>query len=173
MNYLKKLLKTILFTIQVTLILLYLLLEELVWERFAAPIFKYIKYSKPFEKLEKLLNRTNRYIVLTVFIISLIIGEGFGILSPIIAIKGYPTLAIAVYGLKLIIAAFAFWVLNTQKRTLLSFKWFAYLYEKFIFIINWIKDTKIYKSVVETLKIIKKYLKQKYQVVKSFIFSKF
>ena len=111
--------KKILFFLSSLLILIYLLLEELVWERFAQPLFRYIKYLRPFEKLEEVLAKSNKYVVLTLFTFSLIIGEGFGVLSPIIALKGYPILAIVFYGLKIVVAAFAFWVFNTQKKLLL------------------------------------------------------
>jgi len=173
MDILKKLLRKLLFYIQALFVLLYLIFEELVWERFAEPIFRYIKYLKPLEKLEQLLKHSNEYIVLTVFIISLAIGEGLGLLTPIIAIKGYPILAIIIYGFKLIIAAFAFWIFNTQKELLLSFKWLAYLYAKIIFIVEWIKQTQVYKSVTQTLKKIKIYLKVKYVGFKNYILNRF
>jgi len=47
MDILKKLLRKLLFYIQALFVLLYLIFEELVWERFAEPIFRYIKYLKP------------------------------------------------------------------------------------------------------------------------------
>ena len=173
MEFIKKALYFLFYILQVTLILLYLILEELVWDRFAKPIFKYIKYLKPFEKLEQLLKKTNRYVILLIFIVSLVVGEGFGILSPVIAIKGYPTLAIIVYGLKLIIAAFAFWILNTQKEALLSFKWFAYAYNKTMYAINWIKSTKAYKNAIDTISKIKLYIKLKYIDLKNYILNRF
>ena len=173
MELLKKIAKELILLLQISFILIYLTLEELVWERFAEPIFRYIKYLKPFEKLEALLSKTNRYTVLVLFIISLVVGEGFGVLSPIIALKGYPIVAILVYGFKLIIAAFAFWILNTQKEKLLSFVWFRYLYNKTLYFINWLKATQVYKDVIAKIKRVKTYLKLKYIDLKNYIANRF
>lgn len=173
MKLIKKLLKELLRLIQISLILLYISLEELVWERFAEPIYKYIKYLKPFEKLEEFLAKTNKYVVLSLFILTLVIGEGFGLLSPIVAIKGYPLLGILVYGLKLIVVAFAFWIFNTQKELLLSFKWLNYLYQKIIYFADWIKSTQIYKDVVTKAKKIKIFLKSKYIEIKNYLANRF
>ena len=173
MEIIKNLLKKLLFLLQITLILIYVTLEELVWERFAEPIFRYIKYFKPFEKLEQLLSKTNRYVVLVVFIISLVIGEGLGLLSPVIALKGYPILAIVVYAFKLLIAAFAFWVFNTQKKLLLSFKFVAYLYEKLMLLIDWLKSTYVYIYTKELIHKIKIYIKVKYRNIKNYILNRF
>ena len=173
MGILNSLLKKLLFFIQITLILIYVTLEELVWERFAEPIFRYIKYLKPFEKLEQLLSRTNRYVVLIVFIISLAIGEGLGLVTPIIALKGYPILAIIVYAFKLLVAAFAFWVFNTQKELLLSFKFVAYLYEKLMLLIDWIKSTYAYNYTKELIHRVKITIKVKYRNIKNYILNRF
>ena len=173
MEIINKLLQKLLFYIQATLVLIFLIFEELVWERFAEPIYRYIKYLKPFEKLENILKNTNRYVVLTLFIISLVIGEGLGLLTPIIALKGYPVLAVVVYIGKLLIAAFAFWVFGTQKKTLLSFKWIAYSYEKIMLAVNWIKSTEVYKSVLSTVKRVKIYLKVKYRNFKNYMLNRF
>jgi len=173
MEIINKLLQKLLFYIQATLVLIFLIFEELVWERFAEPIYRYIKYLKPFEKLENILKNTNRYVVLTLFIISLVIGEGLGLLTPIIALKGYPILAAIVYIGKLLIAAFAFWVFGTQKKTLLSFKWIAYSYEKIMLAVNWIKSTEVYKSVLSTVKRVKIYLKVKYRNFKNYMLNRF
>ena len=173
MELLKKIAKELLRLLQISLILTYISLEELVWERFAKPVYRYIKYLKLFEKLESILSKTNRYVVLTIFIISLGIGEGFGLLSPIVAIKGYPILAILIYGLKLIVAAFAFWIFNTQKELLLSFKWVNYLYQKTVFVIDWIKATQVYKDVVIKAKRVKLFIKVKYIEIKNYILNRF
>jgi len=173
MEIIKNLLKKFLFVIQITLILIYVTLEELVWERFAKPVFRYIKYLKPFEKLEQWLRQTNRYVVLIIFIVSLIIGEGLGLLSPIIALKGYPLFAVFVYLFKLLIAAFAFWIFNTQKKLLLSFKFVAYLYEKLMLLIEWLKHTYVYNYTKELIHRVKIYIKVKYRNVKNYILNRF
>jgi len=173
MNTIKQLLKKLLFYTQITLVLIYVTLEELVWDRFARPVYRYIKYLKPFEKLEQILSRTNKYVVLALFLVSLIVGEGLGLLTPIVALKGYVILSILIYGAKLLIAAFAFWVFNTQKRKLLSFKFIAYLYDKVVFVMEWIKSTEVYKSVIKTVKKVKIFVKVKYTDIKNYILNRF
>ena len=173
MEIIKNLLKKLLFLLQITLILIYVTLEELVWERFAEPIFRYIKYLKPFEKLEQILSNSNRYIVLILFIVMLVVGEGLGLLTPIIALKGYPILAMVLYAFKLLIVAFAFWVFNTQKRLLLSFKFVAYFYEKLMLLIDWLKSTYVYIYTKELIHKIKIYIKVKYRNIKNYILNRF
>ncbi len=173
MKLLQNIAKELIRLFQISLILLYISLEEIVWERFAKPLYRYLKYLKLFEKLAFILSRTNKYVVLSIFIISLVIGEGLGLLSPIIALKGYPFLAIVVYGLKLLVAAFAFWIFNTQKELLLSFKWLRYLYKKTLFVIEWIKATQIYKDVIIKAQKIKLFIKIKYIEIKNYIANRF
>ncbi len=173
MELLKKLLKKLKLFLETSFVILYIVLEELIWERFAQPIYRYIKYLKPFEKLENILAKSNKYVVLTVFIISLVVGEGMGVISPIIALKGFPVLALIVYGLKIVIAAFAFWVFNSQKKLLLSFSWINYLYEKIMLFAEWIKQTQIYITVINNAKKIKIYLKLKYIEFKNYILNRF
>jgi len=168
-NFLQKLF----FYIQTILILFFLIFEELTWERFAKPIFRYIKYLKPFEKLEKILNNTNKYIVLILFIVSLLIGECLSLLSPIVLLEGYTLLAIVIYIIKLLITAFAFWIFTTQKNVLLSFDWLAYMYKNIILIVDWIKTTEVYKSVIYTAKRVKVYLKLRYRNFKNYMLTRF
>jgi len=173
MEILNNLLKKLLFLIQITLIVLYVTFEEFVWERFAKPLFRYLKYLKLFEKFEELLHQTNRYVILILFVISLAIGEGLGLLSPIIVLKGYPLLAIVVYIFKLIIAAFAFWVFNTQKESLLSFKIVAYLYEKVMLLVDWIQGTYVYQYTKRLLLKVKIAIKMRYRNFKNYLFNRF
>jgi hypothetical protein len=167
MQNLKKLLKITLFLIEFVFILLYIFLEEIVWDNFAEPIFKYIKYLRIFERLEIILKRSNKYVVLTVFLMPFVIGELIGLATPILVVKEYFLLAALAYALKLLIVAFAFWVFNTQKKRLLSFKWLDFLYKKTIYIINKIKETKVYKSAKIGAKKAKIFIKEKFRSIKN------
>lgn len=173
MNLLKKLLHNLLFLFQFLLILVYIVLEELIWEQFAKPLFRYLKYLKFLERFENFLQKQNRYIILVCFLIILTLEEVMGIISPIIAIKGFVILAVIAYLAKLILAAFAFWILNTQKGTLLSFWWFAFLYEKVIYIANWLENTQVYKQVIKVYKKIKIYLKLQFVATKNYLLNRF
>jgi hypothetical protein len=164
-----KLLKKLFFYIQVILISLYLILEEIVWDRFAQPIFRYIKYLKLFQKLEKLLNRANRYVILILFLLPFVIGELFGILSPIVAVQGYVILGVIFYALKLIIVAFAFWLFKVEQEKLLSFKIINYSYQKIVQFTSWIKTTQAFITIKKFIQKAKVWIKLKVANLKLFI----
>ena len=142
-----KLFKRILTFIQSILVLTYIVFEEIVWERFAKPLYRYIKHLRIFVRLEIILKHTNRYIILFLFILPFIIGELLGAVSAVVAIKGFVFLAIVLYVLKLVIAAFAFWLFNIQKEKLLSFVIIKYSYQKIMQFTNWIKSTSVFIAV--------------------------
>ena len=169
----QQILRKLFYIFQFTLVLLYILLEELIWERFAKPLFRYLKYLKLFEKFEAFLAKQNRYTILLFFLFVLVIAELLGVLSAVIAVQGHLIAAIIAYGLKLLLAAFAFWVLNTQKRKLLSFAWFAYLYDKTIAIKEYIQERAIYKQIIEISQRVKLSLKLRYVNFKNYILNRF
>jgi len=172
MQKLKRLLKFILYIIEFIFILLYIVLEEIVWDNFAEPIYKYIKYLRIFERIDLLLKKSNRYVVLAVFLMPFVIGELIGLATPILIVKEYFLLAVLAYALKLLIVAFAFWVFNTQKKRLLSFKWLDFSYKKTVYLIDKIKSTKVYKSAKYGAKKAKLYIGEKFRVLKNILLSK-
>ena len=165
----KKILQRLFFYIQIVLISLYLILEEIVWDRFAKPLFRYIKYLKIFQKLEALLKRANRYVILVLFLLPFVIGELLGILSPIVAVKGYVVLGVVLYGLKLLIVAFAFWLFKTEQEKLLSFKIVNYAYQKIIQFTTWIKTTQAFKTIKRVTEKLKIWIKVKYANLKRIV----
>ena len=165
MNFLKRLLKLLLFTIQFVLIFLYIILEELIWEQFAKPIIRYIQYLKLAQKIQSILDNSNRYIVLLIFSLFLIFGELLGILSPIVLVKGFFVTSILFYIAKLLLIAVALWIFNNQQRKLRSFAWVDFLYKKIIFISLKIKSLECYKKAIKVLKTTKVYLKDKFRVI--------
>lgn len=102
-----------------------------------------------------------------------VVGEGLGLITPIVLAKGYATLAIVIYGLKIVLATFAFWIFNTQKEALLSFKFIDYSYKKIIYYIDKIKSSNLYKKIVANLKEIKTYIKHKIRYIKELFKTKF
>lgn len=161
-----KLLKKLLLALQIFFVSLYIIFEELIWDRFAEPIYKFIKSLALFEKLETLLNKTNKYIVLIIFILSFVIGEVIGVVSPLIALKGYVVLGVIFYGLKLVVVAFAFWLFNTQKEKLLRFWIIRVSYKRIIQFTQYIKNSYVFKLIKERAIIIKSYLKKIYKQFK-------
>ncbi len=173
MDSIKVALRKLFFIIQYILVLLYILFEEIIWEQFAKPLFRYLKYLRLFEKFEAFLAKQNRYTILLFFLIVLVVAELLGVASAIVAVQGYIITAIIAYGLKLLLAAFAFWVLNTQKSKLLSFGWFAYLYEKTIAIKRYIQESPIYKRIIKISQKVKLYLKLRLTNFKNYILNRF
>ena len=161
--------KKLLFYIQIVLIAIYLILEELVWDRFAKPLFRYIKYLKLFQRLEQLLQRANRYVILVLFLLPFIIGELLGLLSPILVLKGYVVGGIVLYVLKLLIVTFAFWLFKVEQKKLLSFKIINYGYKKIVQFTRWIKTTQAFITITRLIKKTKIWIKLKYANFKTFI----
>ena len=164
----KKLLKKIYRFFIYILLFTYYLFEEIVWNNFARPIYRYIKYLRVFEAIDNFLSRQNRYVVLLFFILPFVVGELFGILSPIVLVAGFPILAIALYALKLLIASLAFWVFNNHKATLLSFSIINYLYKKIMALIDIIKNSYIYQNMLEKLHLLKHFLKKRFIQIKDY-----
>lgn len=173
MNLLKKLLHDLLFLLQFLLIIVYIVLEELIWEQFAKPLFRYLKYLKILERFECFLQKQNRYVILFLFLFLLVIEELMGLITPVVIIKGFILLAAAIYIVKILLAALAFWVLNTQKETLLSFWWFALLYKKVLFFSQWLKSTSVYKQAIKAYTKAKLYLKLEFVSLRNYLRNRF
>ena len=156
----KKLFNKIITLIQSILILIYMVFEELVWERFAKPLYRYVKHLRLFLRLEIILKSANRYIILFLFLLPFIVGELLGAVSAVLAVKGLVVLAIALYIFKLLIATFAFWLFNIQKEKLLSFTIVNYSYQKIMQFATWIKTTAVFISVKEKITTIKELIRK-------------
>jgi len=165
----KKILQRLFFYIQIVLIALYLIFEEIVWDRFAKPLFRYIKHLKLFQKLELILNKANRYVILALFLLPFVMGELLGVLSPIVALKGYVILAVALYVLKLLIVAFAFWLFKVEQDKLLSFKIVNFSYQKILEFTTWVKTTQAFKTIKRIIEKAKVWLKVRYANLKRVI----
>ncbi len=164
---LNKLLTKLIKLLQSIFIFIYIVFEDIIWEQFAQPIFRYLKHLRVFLRLEIILRSSNRYIVLFLFLLPFIVGELLGILSAVIALKGLFILAVILYILKLLVVAFAFWLFNTQKEKLLSFKIINLSYEKIVQFTMWMKTTEIFIYLKNQILIIKKAIKDKIVIVKN------
>jgi len=169
MNFIKKLLQKVYLFIQFSLILIYLLLEELIWHNIAEPIVLYFKELKISTKVDKFLQKQNRYVVLIIFLSMFVIAEALGLLSPVFIAKGLAFMGFVLYGIKIVLATFAFWIFNTQKETLLSFTFINYSYEKIIYYLHKIKSSEIYIYTTTKIKNIKSVIKKSYLKFKTYI----
>ena len=159
MEFLQKIAQRLLIVIQFTLVFLFILFEEIVWESLAKPIYEKIASFHILLKLEKIILNANRYIVLFSFITLLLGVEGAGILAGVFFVQGYVLFGLALYIAKIPIAGFTFWLFKASKTKLLSFDWFAWAYKKLMSGIDWLKDTEIYKSSIAMMRDIKARIK--------------
>ena len=111
------------------LVIGYILFEELIWNVFAKPIFQYFKSLAILNSLKKIFLRMNRYLLLTVFITILAITEAMGFFSGYCFMNGYFFSGLAVYTLKIPIAAFTFWLFDLTKDKLMTFHWLETAYD--------------------------------------------
>ncbi len=155
-----QLLNKLLFIFKSILIVIYIILEELIWERFAEPIYDYIKELRVFKRLELLLRGRNRYIVLILFLFPFIVGELLGLYSAVVALKGYILFSVLLYIFKLIVISFSFWLFNIEKDKILSFILINYSYKKILTFISWIKTRDIFITTKIGILKIKRYSKE-------------
>lgn len=161
----------------ILLVLIYILFEELVWEKTAKPIVRFIsKFVLKFDIFEKLILKIDNlgsYWILSIFIVLFLFVELLGIYAAILFFQAKIFLAIFVYLLKLPLAIFILWFFDITKDKLMQFRWFSYLYKKLIVIIELIKNSKIYNLVHEKIANIKIYFKEKSLLKANSILNKF
>ncbi len=160
MNFLQKIGQRLLLVIQFTLVSLFILFEEIIWEGLAEPIYHKIQSLRILQRLQIYVNRTNRYILLTLFIILLFSVEGAGLIAGIFFVQGKVIFGSLLYAIKIPIAGFTFWLFRVSKNRLLSFNWFSLAYYKLMSGIEWLKSTDIYKSSLSLLLKLKTTLKE-------------
>ncbi|MEQ1559046.1 MAG: hypothetical protein ABL933_08950 [Methyloglobulus sp.] len=141
------------------LVLLYLVLEELVWERIAEPIYQFIHGLKVLQKVEILLQGLNRYAILGFFLLLFAFVEGLSIVAIGFIAQGQVLLATVIYAAKIPIAAFTFWVFRIIQDKLMTFAWFKWCYDGLQTVLMKIKTSTIYINVKTRLHEIKVWVK--------------
>jgi hypothetical protein len=141
------------------LILIYLLLEELVWERIAEPIYDFIRELKILQKLELVIFRLNRYAVLAAFLVLFAIVELLGVIAIGLLADGQVFTATLVYFGKIPIAAFTFWLFRIAQDKLMAFTWFKICYEWLMAVLLKIKTSAIYVNIKAKIVSVKTALK--------------
>lgn len=110
------------------LVIGYILFEELIWNVFAKPIFQYFKSLSLLASLKNKFLTMNRYLLLVVFVVILVITEVMGVLSGYYLVNGLVITGLLVYTLKIPIAAFTFWLFDLTKEKLMTFHWLEVTY---------------------------------------------
>jgi hypothetical protein len=151
MEFLQKIAQRLLIVVEFVLVFLFILFEEIIWEGLAKPIYDKISSFRILLRLEKIINISNRHIVLLSFITLLLGVEGAGILAGVFFVQGKVLLGSALYITKIPIAGFTFWLFKVAKSKLLSFDWFAWAYKKLMSGIAWLKESSIYKRTITTV----------------------
>ena len=144
---------------QLLLVIIYIIFEEIIWEGVAKPIYEYIHSFKILQKIELKLQNFNNYIILFIFISLLLLVETFGLYAGVLFVSGHIILGLSLYLAKLPIAGFTFWLFRATEDKLMSFGWFAWLYNLIIRFMGWIKSTQIYRDTLQYSSKIKIYIK--------------
>ena len=172
MGFLEKIAQRLLLVVQFTLVFLFILFEEIIWEGIAKPIYNKIEALHITQKIESKIAHTNRYVVLVVFLVLLLGVEAAGLLAGVFFVQGYVLLGLLLYITKIPIAAFVFWLFKVAKSKLLSFDWFSWTYKKLMAGIDWLKATAIYQDTIAYMKLLKGKLKVRLRAIKLKYFSK-
>lgn len=159
--------KKILNIFLIVLVFLYIVFEELIWEKFAKPIINLISNLQLFTKLIPKILALNSYFILIFFVSTFVIVELIGIYAGVLFISGHIITAILIYILKIPVAAFIFWFFSIAKSKLLEFKWFEFIYNSLISAIYRIKHSLIYNMIKDKASDIKKSLKENIFTVRS------
>jgi len=152
--------------IQYILVLLFILFEELIWEGIAEPVYGYIHSLRILQRLERVILRINRYLILVIFVGLFGAVELAGITAGVMLVNGLALYGLALYALKIPIAAFTFWLFRVSREKLLSFGWFRWSYEKILAFMTWLKALPIYRDTMEKLRRLKKSLKESIAALK-------
>jgi hypothetical protein len=143
---------------------IYLLFEELIWDKIAEPIHNLVKSFKFYDAfLSYIQTSANRYLVLILFILPFIVGELLGIASAMLVANAQVALAILIYCLKIPIVIIAFAILRAGDSKLESFTWFSKSRKAVMLVIENIKSSAVYQRVKE----IKEHLKSRIKIGRS------
>lgn len=157
---------------QLFLVFTYIIFEEVIWEGIAKPIFTYVHGLKIVQKVEVVLQRSNRYVILSLFLLMFVLVEAAGIYAGILIVSGQVVLALALYISKIPITAFTFWLFRVTEDKLMQFGWFKWLYEKIMAMIDWIKGCEVYIKTLEKAKSLKASIKTWFSALKAKYFAK-
>jgi hypothetical protein len=152
---LKNLFRKVTNALLTVLVFIYLILEELVWERIAEPIYAFIRDLKILHKLEIVILRLNRYTLLVCFLALFGAVELLGIFAIGLFAQGQVLIATIIYVGKIPIAAFTFWLFQIAKDKLLTFAWFKFCYEWLLVQLHKIKTSAIYVNIKAKISSIK------------------
>lgn len=148
------------------LVFIYIIFEELIWEKTAKPIINQILKFEILKNLEQKILEINHYILLIIFLSFFVIVELIGIYAAILFATGKIITSIIVYSSKIPVAVFTFWFFKITKEKLFEFVWFKYLYNLLMNIIDKLKESAIYVNVKNKIHEFKKLIKSNFSKTK-------
>jgi len=166
---LKKIIAKITNIVLGVLVTVYIVLEELVWENIAEPIYRFIHGLAILQKAEALIDRLNRHVLLVLFLALFIQVELLGIFALKLIGTGKVVAGMALYAGKIPVAAFTFWLFRAAKEKLMTFGWFKQAYDLILLIIERIKASAIHQSIAAKLKAVKEWLKIRLSPIRQYI----
>ncbi len=156
----KKLLKFI----ETVLILGFIFFEELVWYRFALPIYKKLQQLRLFARFDCYLsNDAGSLSALLIFLLPFLAMELMAITAGHFFISGQLVWGVTFYIFKILMAIPVVSVFSAAKEKLLAYWFIDYPYQ----FINWAKNTHLYQAIVVKLQITKQQIKKQLIVLKT------
>ena len=143
-------------------VLVYIVFEELIWERFATPIIRYFNSLKILSKLEEILQKFPSWVIMILFLLMFVPVELLGVYAGKLFLEGKFIHGTLIYAGKIPIAAFTFWLFRVSKEKLLEFRWFEKSYLWIMNIIEKIKSSEIYHNIKAKSTAIKVYVKTRF-----------
>ncbi len=150
-------------------VLVYIVFEELIWERFALPIINYINALKVLKRLEVYLQTVNSKLILVIFVLLFVLVEFQGLYAGALFLEGKVLHGALLYAGKIPIAAFTFWLFRVTKPKLMEFAWFEKSYLWMMGIIEKIKASEVYRNIKARTTKIKAFVKAQFFKDKSAI----
>ncbi len=150
-------------------VLVYIVFEELIWERFAQPVINYISSLKILKRLEAYLQTVNSKFILVLFVMMFVLVEAQGLYAGVLFIEGKVVEGVLLYAGKIPIAAFTFWLFRVTKHKLMEFGWFEKSYLWLMGVIDKIKASEVYINIKKKSIMIKSYIKEQFFKDKSLL----
>lgn len=141
------------------LVLIYIIIEDLIWKKFAKKITDYMFSLDIFISAEHIILKFNTNVILVGFLILLILSEIFGIIAVTLIGKGLVISGISLYLAKIPLVSLTFWLFKISKDKLLKINWFNTIYLFVIKILNIIKYSKYYINTINFIENIKEDIK--------------
>jgi len=142
------LLKKLIIFLEMSLVLIYLVFEEILWNRIGQPLYKRIKCLKLYSRFEAYLNSDiNPWILLSIFLLPFVLMEVMAVLAGKMFLTGHFYLGLFFYSLKAAATVPVVTIFSLGKEKLLQFKIIKLGYN----MILWLIETKVYQNVATIL----------------------